>query len=194
MFTTTLSRTAWQAAKSSSRYVLTRPLHSGLVRYQDGGAPSSPDQSDKERLKQAQQWADGLRRDWDAKVITYRELKPKSEQPSTVRFQSACWTCKRNPHSQDAYLIDVREPDEVIQGMIPSAVNIPLSILPNALQLSGDAFRQKFGFDKPKTKQEVTFYCRSGKRSTTACDVAKRNGYTKCVSQQHPYRRSCGLT
>lgn len=82
---------------------------------------------------------------------------------------------------QDAYLIDVREPDEVVQGMIPSAVNIPLSVLASSLQLSRDGFRQKFGFEKPKTGQEVTFYCRSGKRSSSACDIAKRNGYTKCV-------------
>ena len=80
---------------------------------------------------------------------------------------------------QDAFLIDVREPDEVAQGMIPSAVNIPLTVLPESLHLTPQAFKEKFGFDKPRHDQEVTFYCRSGKRSTTASDVAKRNGYKK---------------
>lgn len=75
--------------------------------------------------------------------------------------------------------MDVREPDEVIQGMIPSAVNIPLSVLAPSLLLKPEDFVQKFGFNKPGKAQEVIFYCRSGKRSTSASDVAKRNGYTK---------------
>ncbi|OBZ79627.1 Frataxin, mitochondrial [Grifola frondosa] len=105
---------------------------------------------------------DDLQRDWDAKVIAYDELKPKTQQPSP-----------------DKYLIDVREPDEVLQGSIPSAVNLPLSELATALHIGREEFKDKYGFEKPARAQEVTFFCRSGKRSTTACDVAKRNGYTK---------------
>jgi rhodanese-related sulfurtransferase len=75
----------------------------------------------------------------------------------------------------------VREPDEVIQGMIPSAVNIPLSVLGAALHTARAEFLEKFGFEKPRWEQEVIFYCRSGMRSTTASDVAKRNGYKKWV-------------
>lgn len=82
---------------------------------------------------------------------------------------------------QERYLIDVREPDEVLQGSIPSSVNLPLSVLANSLHLNPPDFQQKFGFEKPKKDQEIVFYCRSGKRSATACDVAKRNGFTKCV-------------
>ena len=67
----------------------------------------------------------------------------------------------------------------MLQGSIPSAVNLPLSVLPNALHLPAAEFKEKFGFEKPRPDQEVTFYCRSGVRSTTASDVAKRNGYTK---------------
>ncbi|KAI1797681.1 Rhodanese-like protein [Ganoderma leucocontextum] len=108
---------------------------------------------------------EALRRDWDAKVITYEELKPKTIQPSP-----------------DKYLIDVREPDEVLQGSIPSAVNLPLSQLPTAFHLPPAEFKAKFGFEKPRPNQEVTFYCRSGARSTTASDVAKRNGYTNILN------------
>ncbi|EJF66513.1 Rhodanese-like protein [Dichomitus squalens] len=109
--------------------------------------------------------ADNLRRDWDAKVITYEELKPKTTQPSP-----------------DKYLIDVREPDEVLQGSIPSAVNLPLSQLATALHLPPEQFKEKYGFEKPRPNQEVTFYCRSGVRSTSASDVAKRNGYTNILN------------
>ncbi len=81
--------------------------------------------------------------------------------------------------AKNAYLIDVREPDEVLQGMIPSAVNLPLSDLSGALHMDGAKFKEKYGFQKPEFGQEVVFYCRSGKRSATASDVARRNGYKK---------------
>lgn len=81
-------------------------------------------------------------------------------------------------------MIDVREPDEVLQGSIPSAVNLPLSVLPNALHLPPAEFKEKFGFEKPRTNQEIIFYCRSGKRSSTAADVAQRNGFTKYVTSR----------
>lgn len=84
-------------------------------------------------------------------------------------------------------MIDVREPNEVIQGMIPSAVNLPLSVLANSLHLHHAAFEEKHGFPKPKKEQEIVFYCRSGMRSSSACDVAKRNGYTKWVLIDIPY-------
>ena len=80
---------------------------------------------------------------------------------------------------QDAYLIDVREPNETEQGMIPSAVNLPLSELPNSLHLGSTDFKAKYGYEKPRKDQEITFYCRSGKRSTTACEIAAQNGYNK---------------
>jgi rhodanese-related sulfurtransferase len=78
-------------------------------------------------------------------------------------------------------LIDVREPDEVIQGSIPSSVNLPLSEISTALGMNEDAFKAKYGWDKPKRDQEIIFYCRSGKRSASAGDVAVRNGYKKYV-------------
>lgn len=68
-----------------------------------------------------------------------------------------------------------------MQGMIPSAVNLPLSVLGNALHTNHAEFKKMYGFEKPLLDQEVIFYCRSGQRSTTASDVAKRNGYTKFV-------------
>ncbi|KAI9057183.1 Rhodanese-like protein [Trametes sanguinea] len=119
----------------------------------------------REERQQKYQALNDQQRDWDAKEISYEELKPKTLQPSP-----------------DKYLIDVREPDEVVQGSIPSAVNLPLSVLSSALQLPPAQFKEKFGFEKPRPNQEVTFYCRSGKRSSTAADVAKRNGYTNILN------------
>lgn len=116
-------------------------------------------------FKAAQELNDNLQRDWDAKELTYEELKPRTNSPTT-----------------DTYLIDVREPDEVIQGMIPSAVNLPLSVMANAFHLHHMVFKEKYGFEKPTNDQELIFYCRSGKRSTSASDIAKRNGYKKILN------------
>ncbi|KAJ7275273.1 Rhodanese-like domain-containing protein [Mycena haematopus] len=157
---------AVRAARASLRPQTFNPvsLARTIQRYESTLSPPEPDKHAAAR-KAAQALSDDLQRDWDAKVVTYEELLPKTRSPSA-----------------DSYLIDVREPDEVIQGMIPSAVNLPLSVLANSLQLQPDTFKAKHGFEKPKKSQEVTFYCRSGKRSTSASDVAKRNGYTNILN------------
>ncbi|OCB88599.1 endoplasmic reticulum protein [Sanghuangporus baumii] len=104
---------------------------------------------------------------WNAPTIAYEQVKLRTEQPSP-----------------DAYLIDVREPDEVILGSIPSSVNLPLSVLADSLHLNPVAFKERHGFEKPKRNQEIVFYCRSGKRSATAADVAKKYGYSNVLNYE----------
>ncbi|KAF8807191.1 Rhodanese-like protein [Phlegmacium glaucopus] len=136
--------------------------------------PSQADGSLSSERKKSPEWLakkaalereDSLQRDWDAKVLLYEDLLPKTQSPSP-----------------DSYLIDVREPGEVMQGMIPSAVNLPLSVLGNALHTNHEEFKKLYGFEKPLLDQEVIFYCRSGQRSSSASDVAKRNGYTNILN------------
>ncbi len=57
-------------------------------------------------------------------------------------------------------LVDVREDDEVAHGMIPNSKHFPLS--------SFIDYKNQIQKDKP-----VIFYCRSGKRSLKAADLAK---------------------
>ncbi|KAG6334924.1 hypothetical protein ID866_4166 [Astraeus odoratus] len=136
-----------------SRQVL-RPSYQVFARYESSKTP------DRDALKAARKANDELQRDWRSPILTYEQVKPRTLSPSSY-----------------AYLIDVREPNEVIQGSIPSAVNLPLSVLATSLHLSPHDFRAQHGFDKPEKTQEVVFYCRSGKRSASACDIARRNGY-----------------
>ncbi|KAF8338298.1 putative endoplasmic reticulum protein [Cantharellus anzutake] len=93
-------------------------------------------------------------------VVSYAELKPLTQQPTLDRI-----------------LIDVREVNEVQQGSIPSAVNLPLSVLPQAMEQHPDAFRNQHGFQRPEKGQEVILYCRSGARSTTAAEHLEKIGY-----------------
>lgn len=82
-------------------------------------------------------------------------------------------------------LIDVRELDEVAQGVIPHSAWIPLSSLPASLALDAEEFKAVHGIDKPAFGQEIVFYCRSGRRSAKACELAHDSGYTKWVFVRH---------
>ena len=67
-------------------------------------------------------------------IVDYNELKPITEQPSDVSHHLHCSPLgEAVAESQDILLIDVREPDEVALGSVPSSVNLPLSQLPDAL-------------------------------------------------------------
>ncbi|OJA09100.1 hypothetical protein AZE42_02573 [Rhizopogon vesiculosus] len=136
-----------------------RPTFHFFARYESSKA--------NEALKAVRKAKDKLQKDWQGPVLTYEQVKPRTISPGA-----------------DAYLIDVREPDEVMQGSIPSSVNLPLSVLSNSLHLTPQAFKAQHGFEKPGKQQEVVFYCRSGMRSASACDVARRNGYVNILNYE----------
>ncbi|KAK9490648.1 Rhodanese-like domain-containing protein [Lipomyces doorenjongii] len=83
-----------------------------------------------------------------------------------------------NPE-KDKILVDVREPAEVDQGFIPTAINIPYKSAPHALSLSEEAFEEQFGFQKPSKEKELIFYCLGGVRSNYAQELAGNFGYDK---------------
>ncbi|KAF7972696.1 hypothetical protein HWV62_17266 [Athelia sp. TMB] len=167
MLRTPAIRTALKASRPFVTRLAATPNYAHIIRR----AESSTTSPDKEALKAARKAQDYLNHNWNQPILTYEQVKPKTTSPSPLTFSAI--------PPQDAYLIDVREPDEVIQGSIPSSVNLPLSVISNSLHLARETFKAQHGFEKPKTSQEIVFYCRSGKRSATACDIAKRNGYTK---------------
>jgi len=65
-------------------------------------------------------------------VISYDELKPITEQPNDVR-SAALYEASMQADVQNILLVDVREREENALGSIPSAVNLPLSELRDAL-------------------------------------------------------------
>ncbi|KAJ9120435.1 hypothetical protein QFC24_005107 [Naganishia onofrii] len=99
---------------------------------------------------------------WGPPIVTYEELKPLTEQPN-----------------DDILIVDVRENDEVALGSIPSAVSLPLSVLKEHLSSSYNpgTFQKEHAFSKPLPEQKMIFFCRSGKRSATACQLASEAGY-----------------
>lgn len=83
-------------------------------------------------------------------------------------------------------LVDVRSTAEVAKtGMIPTAVNIPLSILGDVLDEEGpdaiekEEFYETFGVARPQVgSTQLVFYCLHGVRSAVAVEVAEQVGYT----------------
>jgi phage shock protein E len=68
-----------------------------------------------------------------------------------------------------AFLVDVREPAEVAEGGVKSAINIPLGKVPANL----DAF---------KGKEHIVVFCRSGNRSGQAKAILEQNGFTNVTN------------
>lgn len=62
------------------------------------------------------------------------------------------------------HLIDVREVDEVAEGKIPGALNIPLGLL-------------EFRMNELDKATEYTMVCRSGGRSGMATKLLESHGY-----------------
>jgi len=69
----------------------------------------------------------------------------------------------------DGQLIDVREPHEVAEGTLPDAINIPL----------GELVQRMSELDPAK---RVVVLCRSGARSTRACEQLSSAGFTDVVN------------
>lgn len=54
-------------------------------------------------------------------------------------------------------ILDVREPDEVMNGNIPSSVNLPLSIFEQEMAADTGDFTRKNGFRKPAKDQPIMY-------------------------------------
>jgi adenylyltransferase/sulfurtransferase len=102
-------------------------------------------------------------------MATFRELlaaargEIKEARPDQVEAQLKT--------SQPPVLIDIREPDEVQQGVIPGAVVIPRGYLELRVERR-----------VPDHEQPVVVYCASGVRSVFAAKTLEQMGYTNVAS------------
>ena len=71
--------------------------------------------------------------------------------------------------SEDKVLLDVRNDDEVAQGILPGAVHIPL---PNLAARIGEISPQKV----------IYIYCRAGKRAESAAEILSQQGIKNVIS------------
>jgi phage shock protein E len=69
----------------------------------------------------------------------------------------------------DAFLVDVRTPQEFAEGNVSGSVNIPLDTVPAQII-------------KFKNKNNIVVFCRSGNRSGQAKLILEQNGFTNVVN------------
>jgi rhodanese-related sulfurtransferase len=65
--------------------------------------------------------------------------------------------------------LDVRTPSEFKQNHLKGAKNIPLN----------DLNKQETGFQKD---QNLVVHCKGGYRSTIACSILQKNGFSKVIN------------
>jgi rhodanese-related sulfurtransferase len=71
--------------------------------------------------------------------------------------------------NKDAFLVDVRSPQEFAAGSVPGAVNIPLE-------------RVEKEISKFRDKKNIVVFCRSGNRSGQAKTILENNGITNVTN------------
>ena len=72
-------------------------------------------------------------------------------------------------------LLDIREPHELVHGMLPGAINLPLSEFEDAFSLPWTEFSKRYGFDPHNSLMVV--YCRTGGRSGRATKFLEEKGF-----------------
>ncbi|XP_070538147.1 thiosulfate:glutathione sulfurtransferase-like isoform X3 [Ptychodera flava] len=106
-----------------------------------------------------------------------RWLSSESDEIATVDYEGLVALLQ----SGDIQLIDVREPDELVEfGKIDKSYNIPLGELKDALDMDPEKFQEKYKFEMPGLSDtKMVFSCRRGNRSAKALVAAISLGYTK---------------
>ena len=77
-----------------------------------------------------------------------------------------------------AFVVDVREPDEVAEGMIPTAVHVRLGQVPSVFNLPDAEFEKNAKAKKPAKNAPIVVYCRAGCRARTAAGQLAQMGFT----------------
>ncbi|SCV71572.1 BQ2448_3160 [Microbotryum intermedium] len=94
--------------------------------------------------------------------ITYEQVKGWSEDPES-----------------GIMIIDVREALDFETGHIPNSKNLPLTIFEQSLSKDQVDFVRTYGFPRPGLEDKIVLYCRSGRRSTIAADLARGAGFSR---------------
>uniref|UniRef100_A0A3P9I6L3 Thiosulfate sulfurtransferase like domain containing 3 n=1 Tax=Oryzias latipes TaxID=8090 RepID=A0A3P9I6L3_ORYLA len=113
---------------------------------------------------------------YNSRQGTELQLRGYSSEPLSTEVSYE--QLKQRLNDGNAVVIDVREPWELREyGFIPGSVNVPLGQVNTALQLSPEDFREKFGAEMPRRRDNIVFLCLAGIRSKAALDTAASLGF-----------------
>lgn len=94
----------------------------------------------------------------------------QNETPNTYRQVTMDEAVTMMEEESGYLILDVRRPDEFVEGHIPNAINVPNeSIGTSAIP------------ELPNKDQLIFVYCRSGRRSKEASEKLAKLGYTNIV-------------
>ncbi|GAA6225314.1 thiosulfate sulfurtransferase/rhodanese-like domain-containing protein 1 [Lates japonicus] len=91
--------------------------------------------------------------------------------------------------SQNLFLVDVRNKDEVDKGRIPGSIHIPVNTVGDAFSLEPEEFKDKYGVTKPPLDApELVFHCQMGRRGQMATNKAHELGYMNARNYTGGYK------
>ncbi|KAJ1646886.1 thiosulfate sulfurtransferase activity protein [Coemansia erecta] len=106
-----------------------------------------------------------------------------SSNVQPISFETVKSISEGNSHDgREIVIVDVRNPGEFSGGSIPKAINIPLPILSQELDLSPEAFKSKYEVDLPKpnsAENGIAVHCQMGGRAAKAANTLESKGYTE---------------
>ena len=76
--------------------------------------------------------------------------------------------------ANEAIIIDVREPNEYLEGHIEGAINIPLSGFADQIEQIKNLSAKKIG-------KKIVLQCKAGIRSMRACQLLQEDGFAHDV-------------
>ncbi|KAI9151002.1 hypothetical protein H9P43_009617 [Blastocladiella emersonii ATCC 22665] len=81
---------------------------------------------------------------------------------------------------KEVLIVDVRNASETAEGMIPTAVHLPLPELANALNQPNMQFQLLNQFPKPSRESDnLVVYCKAGVRAENALKIARELGFKR---------------
>ncbi|KAI9137457.1 Rhodanese-like domain-containing protein [Paraphysoderma sedebokerense] len=114
------------------------------------------------------------------KVAVTPEIQESFDNKRDVSTEEMKELVTKKLTEKDIFVIDVRTPEEVAAGAVPTSKNIPVTELQEALSLPNTQFQLLYQFPKPSREMDkIIFYCRSGKRSQAAFEIAESLGFKK---------------
>merc|ERR1712029_1116243 len=100
-----------------------------------------------------------------------------SEEIKVVDFSGV----KQASENGEPLIVDVRNVDEFAEGRIPSAVNLPLGELQEAITLESEDFKKRYKFDKPEKEDSLILMCKAGVRAMNAEAIVREGGYDRTL-------------
>lgn len=118
-------------------------------------------------------------------------MMPLTAQDLVMQAKAHIQECSANEAAErinnGALALDVREPQEFMQGHVPNAIDVPRGVL---------EFRVAAHPQLQNQEQEIVVYCQAGGRGALATQTLQQMGFTNVINMMGGYAAwvEAGLT